>query len=244
MRVEGPEWFGALSCRKETKVGAAMDNLTLELSPRDVVGKKVKRLRRQGLVPVHFYGAGTEPLSMQVEGAVLRRVLLRAGTNVPITIDIADGGGENICFVREVQRHPVTEDILHVDFLRVDVSQTITADVPIVLEGVSPAVTDLGGTLLQILDAVQVEALPMRIPGSFTVDVSILDDFDKTIRVESLALSADATVLADPGQMIATVVRPRIEEEPVDEEEEDLLAEGEVPEGEEGADEATEASEE
>ena len=70
-----------------------MDNLTLELSPRDVVGKKVKLLRLQGLVPVHFYGAGTEPLAMQVEGAVLRRVLPRAGTNVPITIEIADGGG-------------------------------------------------------------------------------------------------------------------------------------------------------
>ena len=198
MGVVGPEWFGALSCRKETKVGTAMDNLTLELSPRDVVGKKVKRLRRQGLVPVHFYGAGTEPLSMQVEGAVLRRVLPQAGTNVPISIDIADGE-ENICFVREVQRHPVTEDILHVDFLRVDVSQTTRADVRIVLEGVAPAVTDLGGTLLQTLDAVQVEALPMRIPASFTVDVSILDDFDKTIRVESLDLSDDVMVVDDLG---------------------------------------------
>ena len=243
MGVVGPEWFGALSCRKGIKVGTAMDNLTLELSPRDVVGKKVKLLRLQGLVPVHFYGAGTEPLAMQVEGAVLRRVLPRAGTNVPITIEIADGGGENICFVREVQRHPVTEAILHVDFLRVDVSQTTQADVPIVLEGVSPAVTDLGGTLLQTLDAVPVEALPMHIPASFTVDVSILDDFDKTIRVESLPVAADVTVLADPGLMITTVVRPRIEEEEAVSEEEDLLAEGETPEGEEGA-EGEEAAEE
>jgi large subunit ribosomal protein L25 len=221
-----------------------METINLKLSPREVTGKKVKRLRRDGVIPVHFYGRGTEALALQVEAAVLRRILPRVGTSVPLTVELDGKGDENICFVREVQRHPVTEDILHVDFLRVDVSQTITADVPIVLEGVSPAVTDLGGTLLQILDAVQVEALPMRIPGSFTVDVSILDDFDKTIRVESLALSADATVLADPGQMIATVVRPRIEEEPVDEEEEDLLAEGEEAEGEEGADEATEASEE
>ena len=114
---------------------------------------------------------------------------------------------------------------------------------PIVLEGVPPAVTDLGGTLLQTLDAVPVEALPMHIPASFTVDVSILDDFDKTIRVESLPVAAGVTVLADPGLMITTVVRPRIEEEPVSEEE-DLLAEGETPEGEEGADEAPEASEE
>ncbi len=243
MRVDGPELVRGLVLQERTKVGTAMDSLTLKLSHRDVLGKKVKRLRRQGVVPVHYYGVGTEPLPMQAEGAVLRRVLPQAGTNVPISIDIAGGGEGNICFVREVQRHPVTEDILHVDFLRVDVSETIRADVPIVLEGVSPAVQDQDGTLLQTMDAVQVEALPMRIPGSFLVDISILDDFDKTIRVESLTLSADVTILAEPGQMIATVVRPRIEE--VEEEEEDLLAEGEVPVGEEvGAAEASEGSEE
>ena len=218
-----------------------MDNLTLTLSPRDVVGKKVKRLRRQGLVPVHYFGNGTESLPMQVEGAVLRRVLPRAGTNVPISIDIEGSGGENICFVKEVQRHPVTEDILHVDFLRVDVTQSIRAEVPIILEGIAPAARDLGGTLLQTLDTVLVEALPMRIPASFTIDVSGLDDFDKTIRVDSLTLSADVTILADPGQMITTVVRPRIEEEP--EAEEELLEEGEEAEGEEAAAEATEGSE-
>ncbi len=220
-----------------------MDNLTLKLSPRDVIGKKVKRLRRQGLVPVHYFGAGTEPLPMQVEGAVLRRLLPQAGTNVPISIDVGGDGGENICFVKEVQRHPVTEDILHVDFLRVDVTQSIRAEVPIVLEGVAPAARDLGGTLLQTLDSVLVEALPMRIPASFTVDVSGLDDFDKTIRVDSLTLSADVTILADPGQMISTVVRPRIEEEP-EAEEEELLEEGEEAEGEEAAAEDAEDSEE
>ena len=81
----------------------------------------------------------------------------------------------------------------------------------------------------------------MRIPASFTIDVSGLDDFDKTIRVDSLTLSADVTILADPGQMITTVVRPRIEEEP--EAEEELLEEGEEAEGEEAAAEATEGSE-
>lgn len=220
-----------------------MDNLTLKLSPRDVVGKKVKRLRRQGLVPVHYFGTGTESLPMQVEGAVLRRVLPKAGTNIPISIDIEGSGGENICFVKEVQRHPVTEDILHVDFLRVDITQSIRAEVPIILEGVAPAVRDLGGTLLQTMDTVLVEALPMRIPASFTVDVSGLDDFDKTIRVDTLTLSADVTVIADPGEMITTVVRPRIEEEP-EAEEEDLLAEGEEAEGDEAAAEDAEASEE
>ena len=218
-----------------------MDNLTLKLSPRDVVGKKVKRLRRQGLVPVHFFGNGTESLPMQVEGAVLRRVLPKAGTNIPISIDIEGSGDDNICFVKEVQRHPVTEDILHVDFLRVDVTQSIRAEVPIILEGIAPAARDLGGTLLQTLDTVLVEALPMRIPASFTIDVSGLDDFDKTIRVDSLTLSADVTILADPGQMITTVVRPRIEEEP-EAEEEELLEEGEEAEGEEAA-EGSEGSE-
>lgn len=218
-----------------------MDILTLKLSPRDVVGKKVKRLRQNGVVPVHYYGAETEALPMQVEDALLRQILPQAGTNVPISIDIEGVNGENICFVREVQRHPVTEDILHVDFLRVDISHIISADVPIILEGDAPAAIEQGGILLQTLNVVRVEALPMNMPASFKIDVSILDDFDKTIRVAALISSDDVTILADPESMITTVVRPRIEEEPVEEKE---LLEGEEIEGEQVEGEEPQESEE
>ena len=210
-----------------------MDVLSLNLEPRAVTGKKVKELRRQGMIPVHLYGRKLPPLALQVEAQVLLRVLPRVGTNIPLSVKTAGDGGENICFVREVQRHPVTEDVLHVDFLRVDVAQTIRADVPVVLAGTAPAVRQLGGTVLQPLQNILVEALPLDVPVSFEVDLSDLDDFEKAIYVRDISVEANVTVVTDPDEMIARVGPPRIEVEEVEEEE------GEVEEGAEGAEAPT-----
>jgi large subunit ribosomal protein L25 len=221
-----------------------METLTLTLSPREVTGKKVKQLRREGMVPVHVYGRGMESLALQVESGALLRVLSSSGRNVPITVDIDGRDGESICFVREAQRHPVTEDLLHVDFLRVDVSRVVRAEVPIILDGLPPAVENLGGILLKPFDTLEVEALPMDMPAAFHVDVTGLEDFAMSIRIGDIAVARNATILRDPAEMVARVVPPRIEEEPEVEEEE--LLEGEVPKGEEaeeGAEEADEAEE-
>nr|ADI19369.1 ribosomal protein l25 (general stress protein ctc) [uncultured Chloroflexi bacterium HF0500_03M05] len=189
-----------------------MDTLNLKLSPREVKGKKVKRLRQAGVVPVHFFGGDIESQALQVEARVLRRLVKSAGTNIPITVEVEGQDGENICFIREVQRHPVTEDLLHVDFLRVDVSQTVTANVPIILDGSAPAVENSGGTLIQPLQTLVVESLPMNIPAAIHVDVSDLDDFEKSIRVRDVQVSSGVTLLADLGEMITRVLPPRVDE--------------------------------
>ena len=205
-----------------------MDGLTLTAVSRTVTGKKVRVLRRDGVVPIHMFGRGIESQSLQADSRTLSTVLPQAGTNVPITIDVDGQDGDNVCFVRQVQRHPVSEALLHVDFQRVDISRKVSAEVPLLLEGVSLAVEEMEGTLLQTLSSISVEALPMSMPASFTVDVSILDDFDKTIRVATLQAEEDVTILNDGEEMIATVVRPRVEEEevPDDEELEGLEEEG------------------
>ena len=211
-----------------------MDVPTIKLSPRTVTGKKVKRLRRQSVVPVHVYGRDLAPESAQVEAQVLRRILPRVGTNVPLSVEIDGQKGENICFVREVQRHPVTEDVLHVDFMRVDVKQAIRAEVPIVLQGSAPAVRDLSGTLLQPLQNVLVEALPMDVPASVEVDVSDLDDFEKGIYVRDVSVDPNVTIVTDSEEMIARVSPPRVEEEiEVEEEEAEEGEEAEAPAAEE-----------
>ena len=202
-----------------------MDTLNLKLSPREVKGKKVKRLRQAGVVPVHFFGGDMESQALQVEDRVLRRLVQSAGTNIPIKVEVEGQDGENICFIREVQRHPVTEDLLHVDFLRVDVSQTVTANVPIILDGSAPAVENLGGTLIQPLQTLVVESLPMNIPAAIHVDVSDLDDFEKSIRVRDVQVSSDVTLLADLGEMITRVLPPRVDEP-------EVTAEGELDEAE------------
>ena len=210
-----------------------MDVVTLKLAPRSVTGKKVKRLRKDGHVPVHVYGRGIESQTLQAEAQVLRRVLPQVGANIPLSLELEGEKGENICFVREVQRHPVTEDVLHVDFLRVDVARAIQAEVPVVLVGNAPAVRELGGTLLQPLQNLLVEALPMNIPASFEADVSELEDFEKGVYVRDIEIDATVTLVTDPGELIARVSPPRVEVEEEEVEEELELEEGEEP-GEDG----------
>ena len=209
-----------------------MDVHSLSLSQRTVTGKKVKQLRRQGILPVHMYGSGIDAQSLQGTAGELRRLLPQVGTNVPVSIEVEGSDQENICFVREVQRHPVTEDLLHIDFMRVDVTQTISAEVPITLVGSAPA-TQQGGTLLQSLTSLLVEALPMNIPVSIEADISGLDDFDKSIVVSDISVGDNVTILTDSDEFVARVAAPRVEADDfgIDELEDEELEEGE--EGEE-----------
>ena len=189
-----------------------MDVQSVRLAPRTVIGKKVKQLRRGGILPVHVYGTSEAPLSLQGDLLMFRRLIPQVGTNIPVSIEVEGKQGEDLCFVREVQRHPVTEELLHVDFIRVDVSQTTQAEVPITLVGEAPA-TRQGGTLLQPLQSVLVEALPMNIPSSLEVDVSGMDDFEKAIYVSDVTVGANVTIITELGEMVARVIPPRVEVE-------------------------------
>ena len=183
---------------------------------KNIRGKKVKELRKIGIVPVHIYGHGIESQSLQAETQILQRIIPRVGTNIPLALDLEGESEENICFVREVQHHPVTEELLHVDFLRVDVTRVTQADVPISLTGTAPAVRELGGTLLQPTMTLAIEALPMNIPASLQADVSALDDFEKAVYVRDVTLPSEVTLLTNPSELIARVSPPRIEVEEVE----------------------------
>ena len=209
-----------------------MEEQTLSLSQRTVTGKKVKQLRRQGILPVHMYGRGIDSMSLQGVAGDLRRLLPRIGTNIPVSVQVEGNEGENVCFVRDVQRHPVTEDLLHIDFIRVDVTQTISAEVPIALIGSAPA-TQQGGTLLQPLTSLLVEALPMNIPATVEADVSGLDDFEKSIVVRDIPIADNVTVLTDRDEFVARVIPPRVETETFDVSDEELDEEATEEEAEE-----------
>ena len=124
------------------------------------------------------------------------------------------------------------------DFLRVDITQTVAAEVPIILVGASPAVSQMAGTLLQNIQSLSIEALPMNMPAEVTVDISSLVDFDTTLSVGDVEVPANVIVLNEPEDVIVRVAPPRLEVEVVEEGEE-------LEEGEEGAeDEESEDSEE
>ena len=217
-----------------------MDGLSLTVLPREITGKKVSTLRRDGITPVHLYGSGIDSQSLQADTATIGKVITQAGTNVPVNIVIEGQNSENICFVREVQFHPVTERLVHVDFIRVDVTKPIRANVPINIDGLAPAVRNLGGTLLQPLQSVTVEALPMDIPISYTLQADILVDFETNLYVRDLEISETVEIINDDDDLVAGVVAPRIEREisAIDSEAEDT--DGDSAEGVESDSEASE----
>ena len=184
--------------------------IRLELEPRVVLGKKVKQLRRAGIVPVHLYGPGMEARPLQCEQKTLLRTLARAGSTNPVNLSVQGEPGERLVFAREIQWGPVRGELLHVDFLAVSATERVTAQVPINLEGESPAARDTGGAVAQALYQLDVEALPLEIPDEVVIDLSILVDTNSVIRAGELTLDGNVTVLTDPDSMVVRVEAGRL----------------------------------
>ena len=212
----------------------------IELNPRELTGKKVGRLRRAGIVPVHLYGPGIESRALQCNASQLIRVLATAGGATPIHITIQGEPGNHLAFAREIQWDPKRDDLLHVDLLAADVSRPVTAQVPIVLIGESAGARTVSGTVMHQLRTVDIQALPLEMPSAIELDISVMEEPDSVIRVSDLLIPENATLLSDVEELVVRIELPRVE---VEVEVEEGLEEGE--EG-AGADDggAAEASEE
>ena len=203
----------------------------LAVQQREPSGSRgARRLRRSGKVPGVIYGGGEDPISFEVDARDLRLALAHAGAVIELSID----GGTSPVVLKELIRHPVTGDTVHIDLLRVRLDQAINSTVVVELTGAeeSPGVKE-GGVLEQVTREVNIEALPTDIPDSLSFDVSELVIGD-TITLESLSTPAEVTLLDDPETVLVTLNPPKlvVEEEPEVEEETELVGEGE--EGEEG----------
>ncbi len=187
-----------------------MADVQLTVDPRTVTGKKVKALRRQGIVPAHLYGRGTESLALQAQTQTITSLLRTAGRNAIIDLQINGEGEPRPVVLRGVQRNPVTDELLHIDFFQISLTEKLRAEVPLVLTGDAPAVNVYSGVLLQSLDHIAVEALPRDVPEQIEVDVSGLDALDAALFVRDLNIPANVEVLVDADQMVAKVEPPRI----------------------------------
>ncbi len=197
----------------------------LKVAPREVLGKKVKALRRQGLTPANIYGNNVASAAIQVPTDELRHVLKSAGRNEIVYLRL-DGDEPRPTFVKSIQHHPIADHILHVDFYQISLKEKVRLEVPIHLVGLAPAVDTYGGILVHGLDHVTVEALPTDVPSMFEVDVTSLAEIDSALHVSDLDIPEGVTLLTDPEQVVCKVSPPAVER--VEEAEE-----GE--EGEEGA---------
>jgi large subunit ribosomal protein L25 len=204
---------------------------TLEAANREVTGKAVSRLRREGLLPAVVFGHGVDSANVTVDQhsfEVLRRSI---GPNALVDLTI-DGRKPRPVLIHGVQHHPVTRAPLHVDLFVVRMTEELIVDVPLVPVGSSIAVDQSAGTLIHPIESVKVKALPDHLPQSIEYSVESLVDFDSVIFVRDLPIPGDVTLLTDTEEVIARVLPPRIEHEPV------VAEEGEEGEAGEGVAEA------
>ena len=215
-----------------------MEDLTLQTSKREILGKKTRFLRRQGITPAHLFGHGIESLALECDTAKLQQVVAQAGTTRLISLGIEGDKQPRSVFIREIQRDVCNDELLHVDFYQVRMKEKIRVDVPIVLFGEAPAMKEKGRILTHSLTSLSIESLPDNLPPQIEVDLSPLEELGQAIYIRDIAFSPDITVMTDPDQMVVKVSEARVVEEEVVAEEE-LVAEEAVEE--EAAEEAKEA---
>ncbi|HUO74474.1 MAG TPA: 50S ribosomal protein L25 [Solirubrobacteraceae bacterium] len=226
---------------------ARSETAALTVQQREPAGSRAtRRLRREGNVPGIVYGGGQDPVAFQVDARELRQALAHAGAVLDLSID---GARATPVVLKELTRHPVSGDTMHIDLLRVRLDQPIQATVVLELVGAedAPGVKE-GGVLEHVTRELTVEALPTDIPDALQHDVSAMQIGD-TLTVAEIRAPATVTLVDDPEIVIATVTPPRlqVEEEPGIEEETEVVgeaaAEGEAAPESEGGGEAQAGSE-
>ncbi len=185
--------------------------LTLDVSPRTVIGKQVKQLRRAGIIPGVIYGpTRPEPTAIQVDWITLRPVLIKAGSTHLITLNLE--GQPITVLVREVHRHPIKNQILNIDFYAADVNATLKTIVPILVPDVEAQMKRLGARILQVVASVEVESLPADIPENITIDLSTFNNV-RNIRFKDLIAPTGTTFLVDEDTVVVRIFTGASEDE-------------------------------
>jgi large subunit ribosomal protein L25 len=201
-----------------------MEEIVLKAQRRDVIGKQVNALRRQGRLPAVLYGRTIEPIPVTLDLREASRILpvITSSHLVKIALD----GEEHTALVREKQRHPVQGTLRHVDFMVVSMTEKLRASVYIEFEGEAPAVKDFEGVVVPVIEQIDVESLPGDLPERIVVDLSVLANIGDSIQVRDLPIPSGVEVLVDPEEIVVVVTAPAAEE--IVEEVTEVAAEPEV----------------
>lgn len=193
--------------------------VTLDATRRELTGKKVKALRREGKLPAVIYGVGLEPapilLDMRTAAKVLRDVTLSTLVNIKLE------GAEHTTLVRERQYDVIKRELSHIDFLAISMTETLRTSVPLRLVGVAPAVKEYSAMIMQEMETLEVEALPADLPEAIEIEIDVLEELGSTITVADLSLGSKVTILVDPEMVIAVAIAGAREVEEEEEAERD-----------------------
>ncbi len=180
-----------------------MKKHSLTADVRDVVGRKVKKLRALGKIPATIYGKNIKSVSVAVGADAFDKVYTEAGETG--LVELVVGKDLRPVLVHTLQKDPVTNHVLHIEFHQVDLKEKVHAKVPLELNGDAPAVVGKAGVLLTLIDEVEVEALPTDLPEKLTVDVSKLTDVGQEVKVGELKVPSGVTILTDKDQSVVRV---------------------------------------
>jgi large subunit ribosomal protein L25 len=215
--------------------------MQLKASARQPLGKRSRRVLREGKLPAILYGHNTEPTPILLDKLEFQKVFVKSGRTH--LVDLAIDGRTEKVLVREIQTHPRRLGPIHVDFYQVDLQEKIEVEVPIHLVGESAPVKRGDADIMQPLHTIRVQCLPSDIPEALEVDITPLEEIEMELRVSDLIVPKNVTVLDDPEELVVKIVHKRelkVEEEvPAAEAavpaEGEAAAEGEAPAAEEGA---------
>lgn len=188
-----------------------MNIMKLQVDSRTDLGKKAKQVRATGQVPGVVYGRSQESQSIAVDGLVFSKIYHQAGHSGLIELSVGEAKPVNV-LIHDVQTNHLGRPI-HVDFYQVKMDELIRTEVPLRLVGDAPGAFNLGGSLVQALEEVEVEALPANLPSAIEIDVSVLEELESSLSVADLKAPDKVTILTDGHEMVCKIESPRSEEE-------------------------------
>lgn len=204
-----------------------MKQLELRATPRSLTGKKVKRLRKIGITPGILYGNDVNPTALKFNTPEIEGIVARAGSSSLIQVRIDGSEQPHIAIVRDVQRDIIKRFVTHVDLQVLNMQETVTLPISILLVGEAPGIEEVGGVLLQQIYEVEVECLPADLIPAIKVDISGLTEIGNSITIGDLDIPETIQVLVEPDEVVVqiTFVAEEALEEEVEEEAETMLGE-------------------
>lgn len=191
-----------------------MEKLKLQAGKRDTLGKKVKTLRNQSILPGNVYGKGLESVAVSLPEKEFRTISKTAGETGVIYLKLEGEDKERPVLIHAVTRHPVNGSLIHADLYQVNLREKTTANVPVVLVGENELEKNGEVLLMQVLNEIEVDALPTDIPSKFEVNVTNLSEVGQSIKVSELSYDREKVeVLADPEENILIVQEAQMPEE-------------------------------
>ena len=203
-----------------------MEKVVIKATKRDVTGKKVSQLRREGKMPGVVYGHHIEPISIVMDAREVTRAMAGLTPSSIVTLDI--DGEDHAALIRERQRDYLRNKFIHIDFQAVSRTEKIRARIETVLEGFAPAVKNYNGIVLHEKEFIEVEALPEHLPERFVIDISNLNRIGDMIRISDMKISDDVTVFDDMNDVIVSIsgVKEETEEEEAGSDEPEVVEKG------------------